>query len=409
MSKIEFEGFGGVTLRGDTYGDKEHPGVLLLPGAMQTRQVWKQAAKELANAGRYVVTIDLRGHGDSDKAADGNYGIDTFINDLVAVLSQFSSRPTIVGSNLGGWAAITAIGEADNQLATGLVLTNPPGPIQPHNIQYLTDAINLNSSEFRNNKDVDPNVMQLVFDLKSFEKRLRSAAATISIPTLIVRGADSEISSKDSAKEFSDMIRDAEVSEIHGAGHYVAFDKADEFNATLLEFLERRLPHKAPEYVTGSDPRTLRDAMGCFATGITVVTTKDPSGMPVGLTANSFTSVSLDPPLVLICLGKNVGSLQAFLKAKVFAVNILHMGQQPVSNLFASKGVDRFNNTDWETWEHDVPIIKHSLASFECIKHSEIEQGDHVIVIGEVVRAKYESRRDPLLYFGGKYRRLHFT
>lgn len=149
--------------------------------------------------------------------------------------------------------------------------------------------------------------------------------------------------------------------------------------------------------------------MGCFATGITIITTTDASSQPVGLTANSFSSVSLDPPLVLACLGKTVGSIAAFEAAPSFAINVLHMGQQPLSNLFASKGVDRFADTDWETWDLNVPIIKSSLASFECRKTNQIEQGDHTIFVGEVVRAKFEPRRDPLLYFSGKYRRLHFN
>jgi len=408
MSKIEFEGFGGVILRGETYGHKEHPAVLLLPGAMQTRAVWQTAAEALANAGRYVVCIDLRGHGESDRAIDGNYGLDAYINDLVAVLGQFSSRPVIVGSTLGGWAALTALGEADTQLSTGIVLTNPPSPIASHSIQYLTDTMNNKSIELRKGKEIDPNIIQMIFDFKTFEPRLKAAASHIKIPTLIVRGSESEVSSQKFTREFTSLILNAEATEINGAGHYVAFDKADEFNAKLLEFLERRVPRQPPEYITGSDPRTLRDAMGCFATGITVVTTKDNAGTPVGLTANSFTSVSLDPPLVLICLGKNIGSLQAFCESDSFAINVLHIGQQPISNLFASKGIDRFKEVDWETWERDVPIIKNSLASIECIKRTEIDQGDHIILIGEVIRTQFEPRKDPLLYVGGKYRRLHF-
>jgi len=240
------------------------------------------------------------------------------------------------------------------------------------------------------------------------QNKLEPAAKNLKLPTLLVRGIDSQISSSDATQHFAELIPQAEVSEIEGAGHYVAFDKGDEFSALVLEFLENHVPHQPLQYVSGSDSRTLRDAMGCFVTGITVVTTLDDTNTPIGLTVNSFSSVSLDPPLVSICLGNHVGSLDVFRAEKSFAINVLHTGQQSISNLFASKGVDRFADIDWSTWEQNVPIIEGSLASFECIKKDMIIQGDHTIFIGEVVRAKFEPHRDPLLYFGGKYRRLHF-
>ena len=246
------------------------------------------------------------------------------------------------------------------------------------------------------------------FDFIELQNKLEPAAKSLKLPTLLVRGIDSQVSSSSATQRFADLIPQAEVSEIEGAGHYVAFDKSDEFSALVLEFLERHVPHQPPQYVSGSDSRTLRDAMGCFATGITVVTTLDEAKTPIGLTVNSFSSVSLDPPLVSVCLDNHAGSLDVFRAAQSFAINVLHTGQQSISNLFASKGVDRFAGVDWSTWERNVPIIEGSLASFECIKKDMIIQGDHSIFIGEVVRAKFEPHRDPLLYFGGKYRRLHF-
>lgn len=404
MAIIKFTGFAGVELVADAYGSSDHPCVLLLPGATQSRRVWADAARNLARAGRYAISLDLRGHGESARPADGNYGLDAFVADLVAVLAQLSSRPVIVGSTLGGWIALTALGESQGTLATGLVLTNPPPEINSLNAQKA-DALVSDRAPI---EDYDKSLYAGGFDFTDLEKRLQPAAKNLKIPTLIVRGADSELSSQQSTQGLAEHIPTVEVEEIEGAGHYVAFDKADEFNARLLEFLEKYIPHQAPEYVSGSDSRTLRDAMACFATGITVVTTRDGDGTPVGLTANSFTSVSLDPALVLVCLGKNVGSLDAFNSAHSFAINVLHTGQQPVSNLFAAKGKDRFAEVQWDTWELDVPILENTLASFECKKVDALDQGDHIIFVGEVMRARFESHRDPLLYFGGKYRRLHF-
>lgn len=158
----------------------------------------------------------------------------------------------------------------------------------------------------------------------------------------------------------------------------------------------------------GADSRTLRDALGCFGTGVTVVSTLDRAGEPVGLTANSFTSVSLDPELLLVCLNRRASTLQHFEQGEAFAVNVLHIDQLDVARRFAASGEDRFADTEWETWSTGVPILTGSLANFECAKFAEYDGGDHVILVGRVVRVRFDPERDPLLYFRGAYRELHF-
>jgi len=164
----------------------------------------------------------------------------------------------------------------------------------------------------------------------------------------------------------------------------------------------------AREYRSGSDPRTLRDALGCFATGVTVVTCVDEAGGPVGLTANSFTSVSLDPPLLLVCIARAAGSAVPLTAAPNFAVNVLSTLQQPDSITFSTRVEDRFNRTRWALGEHGVPLLEGSLSVFECARHAVHEGGDHLILVGEVRRATFDPALDPLLYFRGSYRRLHF-
>ena len=186
-------------------------------------------------------------------------------------------------------------------------------------------------------------------------------------------------------------------------------DAVEAENAALLGFLERQAPREALHYQAGSDPRTLRDALGCFATGVTVVTTLDEAGQPVGLTANSFSSVSLDPPLILFCLARSSTNVERFRQAEHFAINVLHIGQQPTSGVFARSQADRFQDVAWETWDTGAPILSGALASFECGTEQIVEAGDHLVIIGRVTRARFEPRRDPLLYFRGKYRRLHFS
>ena len=162
------------------------------------------------------------------------------------------------------------------------------------------------------------------------------------------------------------------------------------------------------EYRTGSDPRTLRDALGCFATGVTVVTCFDDAGRPAGLTANSFTALSLDPPLLLVCVAKAAASALPLSRAEHFAVNVLQTGQQPASITFSTRVEDRFGCTEWSVGEHGAPVLMDSLSVFECRRHAVHDGGDHFILVGEVVKASFESGLDPLLYFRGRYRRLHF-
>ena len=152
------------------------------------------------------------------------------------------------------------------------------------------------------------------------------------------------------------------------------------------------------EYRPGGDPRTLRDALGCFATGVTVVTCRDGEDVPHGLTVNSFTSVSLDPPLLLVCLAKPTTSAKPLVEAVV--ANAFSPG--------ARIPMCPPSETQWEEGEHGAPLLTGSLAMFECDRHAVHDGGDHWILIGEVKRARFEKGPDPLLYYQGRYRRLHF-
>jgi flavin reductase (DIM6/NTAB) family NADH-FMN oxidoreductase RutF len=162
------------------------------------------------------------------------------------------------------------------------------------------------------------------------------------------------------------------------------------------------------EYRSGHDPRTLRDALGCFATGVTVVTCVGPGGEPAGLTVNSFTSVSLDPPLLLVCIAKPAASAAALTHASHFAINVLQTGQQPASIRFSTRDEDRFGATPWSAGEAGAPILEDSLGVFECERFAVYDGGDHHILVGRVVKASFDAGLDPLLSFRGRYRRLHF-
>ena len=151
-----------------------------------------------------------------------------------------------------------------------------------------------------------------------------------------------------------------------------------------------------------SDPKALRNAFGAFATGVTVITTRQPDGTPRGFTANSFTSVSLDPPLLLVCLAKTAHSADVFAAAPHFAVNILAEDQKAVSGLFASRAPDKFQQCAWTPGHADVPLIDRALAQFACANHQLVDAGDHLLLIGRV-EAFATNEGQPLGYFRGSY------
>lgn len=154
--------------------------------------------------------------------------------------------------------------------------------------------------------------------------------------------------------------------------------------------------------MTEIDPRALRDAFGCFPTGVTVVTAAEPDGTPRGFTANSFTSVSLAPPLLLVCIASAAASLPVFAEATHFAVNVLGDAQRAVSARFASPSPDKFAGTDWRPGAHGAPLIGDALAWFECARHEMVSAGDHEILIGRVVDFA-AGTGNPLGYLRGAY------
>lgn len=155
------------------------------------------------------------------------------------------------------------------------------------------------------------------------------------------------------------------------------------------------------------DPRAFRDAMGCFATGICVATTVTREGQPIGLTVNSFSSVSLDPPLVLFSLDREAESFTAFTTAPGFAITILAADQRDVSVAFSSRPPEeRWAGVRVETWESGAPVIQDGLAAIDCALHAVHDGGDHVILVGRVLRLSSRREGAPLLYLRGAYRTL---
>ena len=266
----------GIDLVGDVFGDDRNRPVILLHGGGQTRHSWISAARELAQRGYLAVSVDLRGHGDSGWADDGDYRMSAFRDDVLALVGQFTVRPVLVGASLGGLASLLAMGESDIPIAVGLVLVDITSRVElsgVHRIQAfmnahldgfatleaVADAIaayNPNRPRPRNIPGLSKNVrfrdgryfwhwdpafltQPDVLEPDYFD-RLDAAAGKIAVPTLLVKGAESEIVSEETLAQMRALMPHAEIADIAGAGHMVVGDRNDVFNNTILGFLERR-------------------------------------------------------------------------------------------------------------------------------------------------------------------------
>ncbi|RYF61438.1 MAG: flavin reductase [Comamonadaceae bacterium] len=150
-------------------------------------------------------------------------------------------------------------------------------------------------------------------------------------------------------------------------------------------------------------PEEFRNALGMFATGVTIVTAVAADGKLVGLTANSFNSVSLDPPLVLWSLARGAASMAALSTGSHYAVNILAANQKELAQRFSQKAVDRWEDVEFTHGSGGAPVIAGAVATFECFNRSRYDEGDHVIFVGEVERCSYAAGASPLLYHGGRF------
>ncbi len=169
--------------------------------------------------------------------------------------------------------------------------------------------------------------------------------------------------------------------------------------------------------MTEIDPRELRNALGAFATGVTIVTTiandeRSPGQdqkIPIAMTANSFSSVSLDPPLILWSLARNAQSFKAFDEAEHFAVHILHSGQKGLSGICATKNADKFAEISWHPGINGIPVFDDYNTCFECQVENKFDGGDHLIILGRVIKfdnKERETHSTPLVFYQGQYKNI---
>ena len=273
----------GLQFAADLYGDPAAPPVLLLHGGGQTRHAWGTAATALAASGRHAVSVDARGHGNSDWSPDGIYDIDRFASDVTVLASTFSQPPALIGASLGGLSSMVAVGDSPTPIATSLVLVDVAPRIEREGSLKIQGFMRAGMRGFDTLEDAadsiaayiphrprPKNVGGLAKNLRQLgdgrwywhwdprfitnrdgidgqeglvrHQRLQEAARKVTIPTLLVRGRMSDIVSDASVAELQELIPHAEVVNIDGAGHMVAGDKNDVFNDAVIEFVERVSP-----------------------------------------------------------------------------------------------------------------------------------------------------------------------
>jgi len=167
--------------------------------------------------------------------------------------------------------------------------------------------------------------------------------------------------------------------------------------------MSQRRQAQPPSFST----REFRAALGMFATGVTIVTARTAEGQVIGLTANSFNSVSLEPPLVLWSLAQAAASLPAFRAGSHYAINVLAADQKALAERFAMKGADRWAGVGFTEGACGAPLLDGAAAAFECFNRSRYDEGDHVIFVGEVERCTWRPGASPLLFHGGRFYTEH--
>jgi pimeloyl-ACP methyl ester carboxylesterase len=277
---LSFRGADGVTLRADARGDASAPPVLFLHGGGQTRHAWGGSAAALAREGRYAITLDLRGHGESDWAdGEAPYRLERFAADLCAVIEQLGRAPALVGASLGGLTSLLAVGESERPIASAAVLVDIAPRIEPEGAQRITSFMIGRPDGYADLEEVADAIAAYTRrrsrprDLESLKKNLRlradgrytwhwdprfmgvdgpreitetarlfAAARRLTLPTLLVRGRESDILSDDGVREFMAHLPDAQYVDVGGAGHMVAGDRNDAFTEAVRGFLARVAP-----------------------------------------------------------------------------------------------------------------------------------------------------------------------
>lgn len=275
--RLELRGCSGNLLIADAWGDPASPPVLLIHGGGQTRHAWGPTAARLAGAGFHAVSMDLRGHGDSEWIVDGDYRIDAFAGDILEVAGALGASPALVGASLGGISSLVC--EHLHPVASALVLVDIAPRMEPEGVRRIVGFMQAHPEGFASIDEAADAIAEylphrprradtggLAKNLRlgddgrwrwhwdpaflsgpprsaeeHYPERMNAAARSLSVPALLVRGRMSEIVSEEGVREFLEMVPHAEYVDVEDASHMVAGDRNDVFCDAVIEFLVRKL------------------------------------------------------------------------------------------------------------------------------------------------------------------------
>jgi flavin reductase (DIM6/NTAB) family NADH-FMN oxidoreductase RutF/pimeloyl-ACP methyl ester carboxylesterase len=407
--------------------------LLLIHGVGMNAMIW-QPQFELLKDRFDLIAIDMLGHGKSELPPE-NASLADYADQAIGLLDSLDlTSVSIVGHSMGALVAqeiaLRAPRRVRRLVSLNAVFRRPPA---------LAEAVRARAAKLSGHGDPagitdtvarwfgDPVPAGLAKTAEETRRSLQSVnlegyartyrlfaradmehverLANLAMPALFMTGSDDKNSSPAMSAAMARLAPHGRCLILDGERHMMAIASPEKVVRHIAAFLEGDHATKTSgkaEMDSAFDTGEFRRALGSFLTGVTIVTTIGPDGEPRGFTANSFTSVSLDPPLVLVCISKQANGHPVFATSKAFAVNVLSEGQKAASGVFASKAADKFAAVEWRPGMTGSPVIDESVATFDCDLDQLVDAGDHSLLIGRVRNFSHVASQ-PLGYCRGGY------
>ncbi|MGX5849112.1 alpha/beta fold hydrolase [Mesorhizobium sp. PL10] len=405
--------------------------VLLIHGVGMNAVIW-QPQIELMRNRHDLIAIDMLGHGSSPLPPE-NANLSDFADQAIRLLDHLGlASVSIVGHSMGALVALEIALRAPSRVSSvvclNAVFRRPPA---------LAQAVRERAAALGSHGDPsaivatlarwfgDPLPASLAGAAETARAALEDVSAEgyartyrlfaradtqhvdrladLAVPALFVTGSEDRNSTPAMSAAMARLAPRGRCLVLSGERHMMTIASPEKVTHHIMAFLDAGKDAVArPETAPAFDAGEFRRALGSFLTGVTIVTTIGAEGEPRGFTANSFTSVSLEPPLVLVCIAKKALGHSAFSTSRGFAINILSESQKAESGIFASKAADKFATVDWQSGQTGNPLIDGSVAVFDCAMEQLVDAGDHSILIGRV-RDFAHNGAQPLGYCRGTY------
>ncbi|MFC3324517.1 alpha/beta fold hydrolase [Mesorhizobium cantuariense] len=402
--------------------------VLLIHGVGMNAAIWRDQIASMK--GRHdLIAIDMLGHGTSPLPPE-NAALSDFAEQALRLLDHLGlASVSIVGHSMGALVALeialrapsrvrsivclnavfrrpAALARAVRERAAALGTHGDPSAIAATLARWFGDPLPQSLAGAAATaraalEGVDPEGYARTYRLFAHaDAEHADALAGLELPALFMTGSDDSNSTPAMSAAMARLAPHGQCLVLSGERHMMAMASPEKMTQHISAFLDAEAATQQADATF--DSGEFRRALGSFLTGVTIVTTVSAEGEPRGFTANSFTSVSLEPPLVLVCIAKKALGHSAFSTSKGFAINILSESQKTHSGIFASKAADKFASVAWQPGQTGNPLIDGSVAVFDCAMQQLVDAGDHSILIGRV-RDFSHNGAQPLGYCRGTY------